>query len=140
MTIIAPARAYARPRSKLCPKVIGDGAAVRTGIGLSLEAPGELLVVKQLHIADRNMNERVPVAPAGLDQDHASGRLFGETVGQDTSGRPGADDDVIRLHLRSLVRSPPPAVPSAVGRWRSEFDQRKGLSVNPEGFGVLSSC
>ena len=111
MTIIAPARAYARPRSKLCPKVIGDGAAVRTGIGLSLEAPGELLVVKKLHIADRNMNERVPVAPAGLDQDHASGRVFGETVGQDASGRPGADDHVIHLQLRSLVRSPLPAAP-----------------------------
>ena len=33
---------------------IGDGAAVRAGIGLGLEAPGEPLVVKQLHIADRN--------------------------------------------------------------------------------------
>ena len=95
---------------------IGDGAAVRAGIGLGLEAPGELLVVKQLHIADRNMNERVPVAPAGLDQDHASGRVFGETVGQDASGRPGADDDVIRLHLRSFIRPTLPAVPSAVGR------------------------
>ena len=63
------------------------------------------------------MNERVPVAPAGLDQDHASGRLFGESVGQDASGRPGADDDVIRLHLRSSEGRPytPSPVPWGAG-------------------------
>ena len=83
---------------------IDDGAAVGAGIGLGLEAPGELTVVKQIHVADRNMNERVPVASTGLDQDHARARVLGKTVGQDASGRPGADDDVIRLHLRSLTK------------------------------------
>ena len=82
---------------------IGNGAAVGAGIGLGLEAPGELLVVEQFHVADRNMDQRVPIAPASLDQDHASGRVFGKTVGQDAAGRPSADDHVIRLHLRSLL-------------------------------------
>jgi hypothetical protein len=95
---------------------IGDGAAVSAGIGLGLEAPGKLLVVEQFHVADRDMYQRVPIAPARLDQDHANGRVLGETVGQDASGRPSADDDVIRLHLRSLITSPLPAVPSDVGR------------------------
>ena len=35
---------------------IGNGAAVGAGIGLGLEAPGEVLVVKQFHVADRNMD------------------------------------------------------------------------------------
>jgi hypothetical protein len=83
------------------------------GIGLGLEAPSEMPVVKQFHVADRNMNERVPIA--GLDQDHANGRVFAKTVGQDASGRPGADDHVIRLHLRSLPKAAAAlAFPSAV--------------------------
>jgi hypothetical protein len=65
-------------------------------------------VVKQLHVTDRDMDQRVPIAPAGLDQDHANGRVFAETVGQDAAGRPGADDHVIRLHPRSLPRQPLP--------------------------------
>jgi hypothetical protein len=35
---------------------IGDGAAVGAGIGLGLEAPGELLVVEQFHVAGRDMD------------------------------------------------------------------------------------
>ena len=91
---------------------IGNGAAVGAGVGLGLEAPGELLVVKQFHVADRNMDQRVPVAPAGLDQYHTSGRVLGETVGQDASGRPSADDHVIRLHLSSLTIAAALAFPS----------------------------
>jgi len=90
---------------------ISNGAAVGAGIGLGLEAPGELLLVKQFHVADRNMDQRVPIAPAGLDQDHTNGRVFGKTVGQHASGRPRADDHVIHLHLRSLIRSPYPPCP-----------------------------
>ena len=121
---------------------IGDGAAVRAGIGLGLEAPGEPLVLKQLHIADRNMNERVPVATSGLDQDHASGRVFGETIGQNASGRSGADDHVIRLHLRSPFSHSGQPLPAACPMPPSagvSFDQPKRLSVNPEGFEALSS-
>jgi hypothetical protein len=31
------------------------------------------------------MDQRVPVAPSGLDQDYANGQVFAKTVGQDTS-------------------------------------------------------
>ena len=48
---------------------IEDRAVVDAGIGLGLEAPGQLRMVEQLHIAGRDVDERVPVAPAGLDQD-----------------------------------------------------------------------
>src|SRR5712692_8983231 len=47
---------------------IGDRAAGGAGIGLGLEVPGEGRVVEQFHEADRDVNERVPVAPARLDQ------------------------------------------------------------------------
>src|SRR4051812_15043249 len=60
---------------------VGNGTAVSAGVGLGLEPPSELLVVKQFHVADRNMYQRVPIAPASLDQDHPSGWVFGKTVG-----------------------------------------------------------
>ena len=47
---------------------IGDGAAGGAGIGLGLEVPGQGRVVEQLHEADRDVDQWVPVAPAGLDQ------------------------------------------------------------------------
>src|SRR5215510_3976373 len=55
-----------------------------------LEGEGfELLVARHKSrgflLADRNMDKRVPIAPAGLDQHHANGRVFGETVGQHAS-------------------------------------------------------
>jgi hypothetical protein len=40
-------------------------------------APGELLVVEQFHVADWNMDQRVPIAPAGLDQDT---RMVGSSI------------------------------------------------------------
>ena len=73
-------------------------------------------MVKQFHVADWNMDQGVPIAPAGFDQDHANGRVLGKTVGQHASGRPGANDYVIRLHLRSLPEAAVAlAFPSAVG-------------------------
>ena len=55
-----------------------------------------------------------------LQQEDADKGILSETVGQHASGRPGADDDVIRLHLRSLVRSPLHILPQRrrnIGTW-----------------------
>src|SRR5258708_5566872 len=49
---------------------IEDRAPRRPGIGLGPVAPGEGRVVEHLHKAGRDVDERVPVAPARLDQHH----------------------------------------------------------------------
>ena len=64
-------------------------------------------MVEQLHVADRNMDQRVPIAAAGLDQDYPDARVLGQPVGEDASGGAGADDHVIRLHWRSLPLATP---------------------------------
>ena len=113
------------------PLVPGSASAVKP--------PGELLVVKQFHVSDRNMDQRVPIAPAGLDQDHASSRVLGKSVGQNASGRPGTNDDVIRLHLGSLTTvAAARGVFGAVGG-RRLIRPAEEAAVNPEGFEVLSS-
>src|ERR1051326_6297739 len=92
---------------------IGDRAAGRAGIGFGLEVPSEGLVVEQLHKAYRDVDQRVPVAPARLDQHHLDRWVFGEAIGQDAAGRSGANDNVICPHLSSpslslrAKRSPP---------------------------------
>ena len=80
------------------------------GIGLGLEPPGQRRMVEQFHEPDRDVDQRVPVAPAGLDQDDPHRRVLGQPVGQHAPGRAGADDHVIRLHasLPEITPSPPP--------------------------------
>ena len=93
----------ARP-AQYPPARIGDGAAVGAGIRLSRKAPGDGRVVEQLHVAGRDVDQRVAVAPAGLDQHHPGRRIFAQPIGQHAPGRAGADDHVIRLH--SFLPSP----------------------------------
>ena len=82
---------------------IDDRAAVGAGIGLGAELPGQGLVVEHLEEAGRDVDQRVPVAPARLDQQDFGAGILGQPVGQHAAGRARADDDVIRLHvLRSL--------------------------------------
>jgi hypothetical protein len=78
-----------------------DGAAVGAGIGFRLEPPGERRVLQQLHIPGGDMDQRLPVAPAGLDQHHAVGGIFSQSIGQAAAGRTGADDHIVRLHWHS---------------------------------------
>src|SRR5581483_8772051 len=61
---------------------IGDGAAGGAGIGLGLVAPGQGLVVEQLHEPGGNVDQRIPVAPAGLDQYDPDRGVGAEPVGQ----------------------------------------------------------
>ena len=41
------------------------------GIGFGLETPGQSWVVHQLHVAGRNVDQRVPIPPTCFDQQHA---------------------------------------------------------------------
>ena len=95
----------ARPAEYAAAGIV-DGAAVGARIGLGLEAPGERRMLQQLHVAGGNVDQRIPVAPAGLDQHDAVAGVLGQPVGQTAASRAGADDDVVSLH----VPFPPPSL------------------------------
>src|ERR1051326_3059546 len=81
---------------------VNDRAAIGAGISLRAVLPRQGVMVEHLEEAGRDVNERVPVAPAGLDQQDLGRGILGEPVGEHAAGRSRADDDVIRLH-----RAPP---------------------------------
>src|SRR5690606_33790832 len=56
------------------------------------------------------------VRAAGLQQQHADGRVLGQTGGQHVAGRAGADDDVVEFHGDCLPRDGEVIACSAVGR------------------------
>ena len=91
----------ARPTQHAAAR-IGDGAAVGPRIGFRFETPGQGLMVQQLHVTGGDVDQRIPITPASLQQHDARARIFGEPVGQNAARRARADDDVVRLHGRSL--------------------------------------
>src|SRR5215469_10096121 len=100
------------------------------GIGLGLEAPSDLLVIEQLHVAHWDVDQRVPVAPASLEQDDADGGVLGQPVGEHTPGRAGADDDVIRLH--SVLPGNPHPVPPPLAEEGTLFATEQTLPPPPQ--------
>jgi hypothetical protein len=76
-----------------------DDATIGAGIGLGLEAPGKCRVVQQLHVACRDVDQRIPVPAACFDEYDAVASVLGQSVGQTAAGRAGADDDVVSLHV-----------------------------------------
>src|SRR5205085_2665947 len=104
---------------------IDDRSTVGARIGLRAVLPGQGVVIEHLEEPGRDVNERVPVAPARLDQQDLGGWVLGEPVSQHAAGRARADDDVIRLHLR-----PPRPNASAFLRLpiRSYTDGQNGLA------------
>ncbi len=106
------------------------------GVGFGLEPPGQRRVVEQFHEPDRDMDQRVPVAPAGLDEDDPHRRVLGQPVREDASGRAGADDHVICLHPVPL--SAPMDHPAGVGgdlrRVLAAKDRRRpaGMPARPQ--------
>jgi hypothetical protein len=58
-------------------------------------------VVEHFEKPDRDMDQRVPVAPAGFDQKNARRAVLAQPVGEDTAGRAGTDDDIVSLYGRS---------------------------------------
>ena len=59
------------------------------------EMPSDLRVPQDLADPFRNPDHGVPVSAARLDEKDAGAGIFRETVGQDTTCRTGADDDVV---------------------------------------------
>ena len=81
-----------------------DAPPVESRLGLGRIAPIVHAVIVHLAHAERNVDERIAVRPAGLQQQHARARVLAQPVGQHAAGRAGADDDVVVFpgHARSL--------------------------------------
>ena len=72
-----------------------DLAAVHVRLGLGVIAPVEHAVLVHLAHAERDVDERIAVAPAGLDQQHARALILAQPARQHAAGRAAADDDVV---------------------------------------------
>src|SRR3546814_3167465 len=53
--------------------------------------------------ACRHVDEGVPVAAAGFEQQHPAARVFGQAVGKHAAGGTGTDDDVVVGGLRGVA-------------------------------------
>src|SRR5262249_10867892 len=69
----------------------GSERLCRVAVGVTIPAEGEVEAL-------RDVEHRVPVGTAVLEQEDFVGRILRQAVGQDTSGRPRADDDVVEAH------------------------------------------
>src|SRR3546814_16413014 len=57
--------------------------------------PVDAAVAGDLRQACRHVDEGVPVAAAGFEQQHPAARVFGQAVGKHAAGGTGTDDDVV---------------------------------------------
>ncbi len=93
-----------------------DPAPVHVRLGLGAVAPVEHAVFVHLAHAERDVDERIEVAPARLDEQHARRSILAQPVGQHAARRASADDDVVvalsHLHAvpsGTVVRDASPA-------------------------------
>jgi hypothetical protein len=86
----------AGPPQHLTPRPV-DTAAVEARIRLGLVAPVGVRIVHRLEVAHRHVDPRVPVAPAGFEQQHTDRRIFAQAAGEHAAGGARTDDDVIEL-------------------------------------------
>ncbi len=84
---------------------VDDRAAVGAGVRLGAVLPRQGIVVEHLEEPGRDMDQRVPVAPARLDQQYFRPGVLGQPVGQHAAGRTRPDDDIIRLHVPRSLRA-----------------------------------
>ncbi len=84
----------ARPAQHLAARPLQRTAA-EAGVRLGFETPVVFRVVHGFEIADRNMDPRVPVAAARLEQQHPRARVRRQAVRQHASRRARADYDVV---------------------------------------------
>ena len=90
-------------------------------------------MIEQFDEAGRDVDERVPVAPAGFDQQDLRVSVLGQPVGQHAAGRAGADDNVIRLHASALPRTRFGPLPDRffAHSLGAKICARKGASAGP---------
>jgi hypothetical protein len=69
-----------------------------------LIAPIEHVVFVHLAHAERDMDERIEVAPTRFDQQHARGVILAQPVGQHAAGRTRTDDHVVVAFLHAHSR------------------------------------
>ena len=72
-----------------------DRAAARGLARLGLEQARKALVVDRAVVADRQLEPEISIGAAGLQQQHAAGRIGRQPVRDHAAGRSGADDDVV---------------------------------------------
>jgi hypothetical protein len=91
---------YSRPLIALDPPSTRPrGHTMRAAAGLGLPFGGELprqaRVVDGAEVAHRQAQPEAVRRAAGLQQQHAAGRVGAQPVGQHAAGRTGTDDDVV---------------------------------------------
>ena len=72
-----------------------DGATAAAFRRLGPEQAREPLVVDGPVVADRKLQPEIPIRSAGLQQQHAAGRIRRQSVRDHAAGRARADDDVV---------------------------------------------
>jgi hypothetical protein len=72
-----------------------EAAAAGRGLGLGEIHPVMLALEQQARPAERNLDPRIAIPAAGLEQQHPLALVLAQPVGQHAAGRSGADDDVI---------------------------------------------
>jgi hypothetical protein len=84
-----------RPAQHLAARPV-ERAPVQPRIGFGTVAPVDARVVHRLEVADRDVDPRVPVAPARFHQDDRDPGIRREAIRQHAPRGPGPDDDIIR--------------------------------------------
>ena len=81
---------------------IAQGSALQAGLGFGLEAPVGARVADTEQVTHRDVNPRIVIAAAGFEQQYAVLRVGRQPIGQQTTGGPGTDHDVVVLIKGSL--------------------------------------
>ncbi|MCY1428894.1 hypothetical protein D9M71_447930 [compost metagenome] len=74
---------------------ISQCATTQAGLRLGLEAPIGARVADAVEVTDGDVNPGIVVAATRLQQQHAAGRVGGQTIGQQASGGTGPYDHVV---------------------------------------------
>src|SRR6266853_3075747 len=82
-----------------------EGAIVELLLGLAFKHPVDARVGERLGVAERDMDPRVAVAPAGLEQKHAPPARLAEPPGNGATRRSRAGHDKVEGFVRSRRHS-----------------------------------
>ena len=109
------------------------------GMALRLGAIGPVVAgrVPDSGRAEGDLQQRVPAAPARLEQQHPDARVLAQPAGEDAAGRPAPDHDVVvmRRAVQCGVHDAVLPVPGGPGRTRTgtpvrEADFKSAVSTN----------
>ncbi len=117
-----------------------DPSPVQVRLGLGVVAPVEHVVFVHLGHAERDVDERIEVAPARFDQQHARRAILAQPIGQHAAGRAAPDDDVVVAFSR--LHAVPSGHPGPVSRLtRPQTSSVLGANISPSSTRrTLSPC